>query len=226
MALCRAPSLRDGGSGNGATSASIQRKLVTIPFVFVLSGVTVVYQNSLPVISVRLPSRRERCQFTLKPLSDSVGVFLQQLQAEDRGIDRVAVYSTGTTTHQSSHRLYLFTTEYEPVWNRSAVLILAYKNALTADHQEVIAHLWHITAHNVCPFRLAMSFFSIHGVQEVHVGGGVMTVKGVRWDIGYSLTCTKGSYTILLYGIVFDCTVSHDIALLHYMTQIVSQFKN
>ncbi|XP_051507480.1 calcium uniporter protein, mitochondrial [Myxocyprinus asiaticus] len=56
--------------------------------------VTVVYQNGLPVISVRLPSRRERCQFTLKPLSDRVGVFLQQLQAEDRGIDRVAIYST------------------------------------------------------------------------------------------------------------------------------------
>ncbi|XP_037534456.1 calcium uniporter protein, mitochondrial isoform X2 [Nematolebias whitei] len=56
-------------------------------------GVTVVYQNGLPVFSVSLPSRRERCQFTLKPLSDCVGVFLQQLQAEDRGIDRVAIYS-------------------------------------------------------------------------------------------------------------------------------------
>lgn len=41
--------------------------------------VTVVYQNGLPVISVRLPSERERCQFTLKPISDSVGVFLRQL---------------------------------------------------------------------------------------------------------------------------------------------------
>lgn len=56
--------------------------------------VTVVYQNGLPVISVTLPSRRERCRFTLKPISDSVGVFLQQLQEEDRGIDRVAIYST------------------------------------------------------------------------------------------------------------------------------------
>nr|4XSJ_A Chain A, Lysozyme,Calcium uniporter protein, mitochondrial [synthetic construct] len=56
-------------------------------------SVTVVYQNGLPVISVRLPSRRERCQFTLKPISDSVGVFLRQLQEEDRGIDRVAIYS-------------------------------------------------------------------------------------------------------------------------------------
>ncbi|NXA36612.1 MCU protein, partial [Eudromia elegans] len=64
--------------------------------------VTVVYQNGLPVISVSLPSRRERCQFTLKPISDSVGVFLRQLQAEDRGIDRVAIYSADGTRVASS----------------------------------------------------------------------------------------------------------------------------
>ncbi|KFO60479.1 hypothetical protein N302_14060, partial [Corvus brachyrhynchos] len=64
--------------------------------------VTVVYQNGLPVISVSLPSRRERCQFTLKPISDSVGVFLQQLRAEDRGIDRVAIYSADGTRVASS----------------------------------------------------------------------------------------------------------------------------
>ncbi|XP_029464986.1 calcium uniporter protein, mitochondrial isoform X1 [Rhinatrema bivittatum] len=64
--------------------------------------VTVVYQNGLPVISVSLPSRRERCQFTLKPISDSVGVFLKQLQAEDKGIDRVAVYSADGTRVASS----------------------------------------------------------------------------------------------------------------------------
>lgn len=63
-----------------------------------------VYQNGLPVISVSLPSRRERCQFTLKPLSDCVGVFLQQLQAEDRGIDRVAIYSTGNGKIQSAKK--------------------------------------------------------------------------------------------------------------------------
>lgn len=59
-----------------------------------------VYQNGLPVISVSLPSRRERCQFTLKPISDSVGVFLQQLRAEDRGIDRVAIYSAGNLVYK------------------------------------------------------------------------------------------------------------------------------
>ncbi|MEQ2160836.1 hypothetical protein GOODEAATRI_003490 [Goodea atripinnis] len=80
----------------GAPSWHGQRLLcsTTVP-----KEVTVVYQNGLPVISVSLPSRRERCQFTLKPLSDCVGVFLQQLQAEDRGIDRVAIYSMGKDAH-------------------------------------------------------------------------------------------------------------------------------
>ncbi|CAL9688055.1 unnamed protein product [Knipowitschia caucasica] len=73
----------------GAPSWHGQRLLCTSA----AEEVTVMYQNGLPVISVSLPSRRERCQFTLKPLSDCVGVFLQQLQAEDRGIDRVAIYS-------------------------------------------------------------------------------------------------------------------------------------
>ncbi|NP_001070793.1 calcium uniporter protein, mitochondrial [Danio rerio] len=73
----------------GSPSWQVQRLLCSPA----AEDVSVVYQNGLPVISVRLPSRRERCQFTLKPLSDTVGVFLQQLQAEDRGIDRVTIYS-------------------------------------------------------------------------------------------------------------------------------------
>uniref|UniRef100_A0A3P9MFM4 Calcium uniporter protein n=1 Tax=Oryzias latipes TaxID=8090 RepID=A0A3P9MFM4_ORYLA len=90
-----------GGGGGGRVNSRVplwrvlpSSSLKLLYFVSLLSAeVTVVYQNGLPVISVSLPSRRERCQFTLKPLSDCVGVFLQQLQAEDRGIDRVAIYS-------------------------------------------------------------------------------------------------------------------------------------
>lgn len=86
---------------------------------------TVVYQNGLPVISVRLPSRRERCQFTLKPISDSVGVFLRQLQEEDRGIDRVAIYSPGMASLPSlllmSNPKLLGTKEYCPVIVRKHV---------------------------------------------------------------------------------------------------------
>ncbi|XP_048419746.1 calcium uniporter protein, mitochondrial isoform X2 [Stegostoma tigrinum] len=70
-----------------------QRVLFCSSSLVTSNDVSVVYQNGLPVLSVMLPSRRERCQFTLRPISDSVGIFLKQLQEEDKGIDRVAIYT-------------------------------------------------------------------------------------------------------------------------------------
>lgn len=53
--------------------------------------VTVRYNRGLPNVTVPLPSRNERCQFTLRPVTHSVGDFLEMLKVEDRGIDRAAV---------------------------------------------------------------------------------------------------------------------------------------
>ncbi|KAM3862822.1 calcium uniporter protein, mitochondrial isoform 1-T1 [Diretmus argenteus] len=98
--------------------------------------VTVVYQNGLPVISVSLPSRRERCQFTLKPLSDCVGVFLQQLQAEDRGIDRVAIYSTdGARVASSTGIDILLLDDFKLVINDTTHLVRPPRRELLA-HEE------------------------------------------------------------------------------------------
>ncbi|XP_015776100.1 PREDICTED: calcium uniporter protein, mitochondrial-like [Acropora digitifera] len=55
--------------------------------------VTVAFKSGFPVISIPLPSRRETCEFTLRPLSHTVRDFLQDLQAEDRGIERAIVYN-------------------------------------------------------------------------------------------------------------------------------------
>ena len=49
------------------------------------------YSRGLPQITVPLPSRREKCRFTLKPISNTVGDFIGQLHTEDRGIDRVVL---------------------------------------------------------------------------------------------------------------------------------------
>ncbi|KAF4520367.1 hypothetical protein B566_EDAN007902 [Ephemera danica] len=57
--------------------------------------VTVEYSRGLPVVTVPLPSRRERCRFTLRPISHTVGDFQSMLAREDRGIDRVAVTTMG-----------------------------------------------------------------------------------------------------------------------------------
>lgn len=42
-------------------------------------------------MTVPLPSRNELCQFTLRPITHSVGDFLEMLRAEDRGIDRATI---------------------------------------------------------------------------------------------------------------------------------------
>ncbi|KGL77361.1 hypothetical protein N309_03819, partial [Tinamus guttatus] len=112
--------------------------------------VTVVYQNGLPVISVNLPSRRERCQFTLKPISDSVGVFLQQLQAEDRGIDRVAIYSAdGTRVASSTGIDLLLLDDFKLIINDVTYLVrppkrelLSHEDATTLnDVKTLVQHL-------------------------------------------------------------------------------------
>jgi hypothetical protein len=61
----------------------------------VLAEVSVEYFRGLPQVTVPLPSRRERCRFTLRPVSNTVGDFLAMLCHEDHGIDRVAVSSVG-----------------------------------------------------------------------------------------------------------------------------------
>uniref|UniRef100_A0AAY4DY88 Calcium uniporter protein n=1 Tax=Denticeps clupeoides TaxID=299321 RepID=A0AAY4DY88_9TELE len=106
-----------------------QRLLCTAPS----EEVTVMYQNGLPVVSVNLPSRRERCQFTLKPLSDTVGVFLQQLQAEDRGIDRVAIYTTdGARVASSTGIDLLLLDDFKLVINDAAHLVRPPRRELLA----------------------------------------------------------------------------------------------
>lgn len=48
-------------------------------------------RGGMPQLTVPLPSRRERCRFTLRPVSHTVGDLLAMLKHEDRGIDRVTV---------------------------------------------------------------------------------------------------------------------------------------
>ncbi|XP_046664646.1 calcium uniporter protein, mitochondrial isoform X1 [Homalodisca vitripennis] len=55
------------------------------------SELKVEYQGGLPQVTVPLPSRRELCRFTLRPISNTVGDFLSMLREEDKGIDRVAI---------------------------------------------------------------------------------------------------------------------------------------
>ncbi|XP_058522907.1 calcium uniporter regulatory subunit MCUb, mitochondrial [Ochotona princeps] len=53
--------------------------------------VTVHYRHGLPLITLTLPSRKERCQFVVQPVLSTVGSFLQDLQSEDKGVTAAAV---------------------------------------------------------------------------------------------------------------------------------------
>lgn len=57
--------------------------------------VTINYRHGLPVITLMLPTRSERCQFTVKPVVTTVGAFLQDVKREDKGIERAEVFATG-----------------------------------------------------------------------------------------------------------------------------------
>ncbi|XP_063775049.1 calcium uniporter regulatory subunit MCUb, mitochondrial isoform X2 [Pseudophryne corroboree] len=66
------------------------------------SDVTVHYRHGLPVITLTLPSRNERCQFTIKPMTTTVGTFLKDIKKEDKGIDTIAAISTDGTKFSTS----------------------------------------------------------------------------------------------------------------------------
>ncbi|XP_053112392.1 calcium uniporter regulatory subunit MCUb, mitochondrial isoform X2 [Hemicordylus capensis] len=55
--------------------------------------ITINYKHGLPVITLTLPSRKERCQFTIKPMLMTVGAFLQDIQREDKAIEKVEVFT-------------------------------------------------------------------------------------------------------------------------------------
>lgn len=74
-----------------SSSSSSSSNTTTSSSSSVSEEVTVKYVRGLPHITVPLPSRNERCQFTLRPVTHSVGDFLEMLKVEDRGVDRAAV---------------------------------------------------------------------------------------------------------------------------------------
>ncbi|XP_073093290.1 calcium uniporter regulatory subunit MCUb, mitochondrial isoform X2 [Manis javanica] len=58
-----------------------------------LDAITVNHRHGLPLITLTLPSRKERCQFVVKPMLSTVGSFLQDLQNEDKGVKTAAIFT-------------------------------------------------------------------------------------------------------------------------------------
>ena len=64
-------------------------------YCFFTGSVTVTVVGGLPQLTVPLPSRRELCRFSLRPITHTVQDLIHHLQKEDRGIDRVVVTTSG-----------------------------------------------------------------------------------------------------------------------------------
>lgn len=57
------------------------------------ADIDIKYEHGFALFSVPLPSRRERCQFTLLPATQTLADLISFLEQEDKGTDYVAVYS-------------------------------------------------------------------------------------------------------------------------------------
>ncbi|XP_041362603.1 calcium uniporter protein, mitochondrial-like [Gigantopelta aegis] len=92
--------------------------------VLLRSDVTVKFSDGLPVLSVPLPSRRELCEFTLKPVSHTVGDLVHFIKDEDGGIDRASVYTTdGNRIAKSTTIDVLLRSDFKLVINDETYLV-------------------------------------------------------------------------------------------------------
>jgi len=73
----------DTNNSNIASQIPVGKNVKTISDISIING--------LPHVTVPLPSRNELCVFALKPISNTVGDFLEMLKHEDRGIDRAII---------------------------------------------------------------------------------------------------------------------------------------
>lgn len=78
------------------TSYPFQTESTSLSFT---SALEIEMCHGLPQITVPLPSRAEPCLFTLRPVTHTVGDFLNMLRCEDAGIDRAIVRTTQVSSY-------------------------------------------------------------------------------------------------------------------------------
>ncbi|VVC25216.1 Coiled-coil domain containing protein 109, C-terminal [Cinara cedri] len=69
------------------------------------SEIHVEIRRGLPRVTVPLPSRRELCQFTLRPVTNTVGDLTDMLKIEDQGVDRVVISNSDGVRIASSNTI-------------------------------------------------------------------------------------------------------------------------
>ncbi|KAL9851269.1 calcium uniporter regulatory subunit MCUb, mitochondrial isoform 2-T2 [Geothlypis trichas] len=98
--------------------------------------VTINYRHGLPVITLMLPTRSERCQFTVKPVVTTVGAFLQDVKREDKGIERAEVFAAdGSKVSDATLMAVLLMNDFKLVINNTAYSVSPpVKDKLSSEH--------------------------------------------------------------------------------------------
>ncbi|NXS96584.1 MCUB protein, partial [Jacana jacana] len=98
--------------------------------------VTINYRHGLPVITLMLPTRRERCQFSVKPVVTTVGAFLRDVQREDKGIEKAEVFATdGSKVSHATLMEVLLMNDFKLVINKTAYSVSPpVKDKLSTEH--------------------------------------------------------------------------------------------
>ncbi|GCB80448.1 hypothetical protein scyTo_0017179, partial [Scyliorhinus torazame] len=117
--------------------------------------VTVEYKHGFPVISIMLPSRKERCQFPVKPLLMNVGDLLKDLKNEDRGINSAAIFSEdGTRVSATTPISILLTKNFELVINETKYFVkpptkdyMSSEHCVEMDNVKSLVHRLYIALH-------------------------------------------------------------------------------
>lgn len=99
--------------------------------------------NGLPHIIVPLPSRNEECVFALKPLTNTVGDFLNMLKDEDKGIDRAVIINENDIRISSSTSIQtLFSQGFSLQLNDKKFLVEPI--TMDVDFKEDFGKIWDI----------------------------------------------------------------------------------
>nr|XP_021138761.1 calcium uniporter regulatory subunit MCUb, mitochondrial isoform X2 [Columba livia] len=90
--------------------------------------VTINYRHGLPVITLTLPTRSERCRFTVKPML--------AVQREDKGIERAEVFATdGSKVSDATLMEVLLMNDFKLVINNTAYSVSPpVKDKLSSEH--------------------------------------------------------------------------------------------
>ncbi|XP_075837453.1 calcium uniporter regulatory subunit MCUb, mitochondrial isoform X1 [Microtus pennsylvanicus] len=98
--------------------------------------ITVSYKHGLPLVTLTLPSRKERCQFVVKPMVSTVGSFLRDLQNEDKGIKTAAITTAeGSEIPASTLMDTLLMKDFKLVINKLAYDVRCHKKEKpSAEH--------------------------------------------------------------------------------------------